>query len=294
MARQGERQMSSLVTRGSVWLIAIAMLVAPTGACSGPHALEQAADARQLATALQAEFSQAVEVSHRAVMSESDPASGESAREAEQARERVKSTERKLNALLVELQYANERKLLEEFHAKFAAYEALDATILGLAVEKSNIKASRLAFGPAREAADSFKLALSKLPSRDAKLRTLVLEAELAVREIQTLEPPHIAEPNDAVMTRMEQQMASLEAAARGALEQLASSTDAPELKEARLSFDRFTKTNADIVSLSRRNTNVRSLELTLGQKRKVVATCEASLRAVRDALVERAQRPTR
>jgi hypothetical protein len=42
---------------------------------------------------------------------------------------------------------------------------------------------------------------------------------------------------------------------------------------------------NAQIVALSRRNTNVRSLALSLDQKQKLVAPCQDTLRALRDAL---------
>jgi len=42
---------------------------------------------------------------------------------------------------------------------------------------------------------------------------------------------------------------------------------------------------NAEIVTLSRRNTNVRSLALSLNQKGKATGACEESLRAIRAAL---------
>ena len=41
---------------------------------------------------------------------------------------------------------------------------------------------------------------------------------------------------------------------------------------------------NAEIVVLSRRNSNVRSLALSLGQKRMLTAGCEETLRALQDA----------
>lgn len=272
----------------------VALLVALLGACNGPAALQRAAEARQLATTLQVELAQAVEASNRAVMSQSDPASSESAREAQAARERVKGAKGKLDDLLTALQYTDERRLLEEFQGKFAAYEVLDSQILGLAFEKSNVKATKLAFGPVREAADAFEQELTKLPTSDEKARGLVLEAVLAVRKLQILEPPHIAEPNDLAMTRMEEQMSQHEATAHGALEQLTRLFGAAQLQSATAALDGLAKTNAEIVALSRRNTNVRSLELTLGQKRKLVATCDDSLRALHQALVERARRATR
>jgi hypothetical protein len=45
---------------------------------------------------------------------------------------------------------------------------------------------------------------------------------------------------------------------------------------------------NAEIITLSRRNTNVRSLALSLDQKRAIVVKCEDSLRTLRSALEKR------
>jgi hypothetical protein len=277
------------------WRGLVVMLVALASSCNAANVLEHTAEARQLATTLQTEFARAVEASNRAVMADSDSASSQSTREVEGSRERVKSTDRRLDALLRELQYPEEQKLLGEFHGEFAAYEALDASIVQLALEKTNLKARQLSFGPAREAADAFKEAMLQLPNAGGgTARGLVLEAVLAVRELQTLQPPHIAEPNDVAMTRLEERMAALEATARAALRKLASSVTPADLQAAVSALDRFVQTNAEIVALSRRNTNVRSLELTLGQKRKIVAACEESLHAIHEALVERARRPTR
>jgi hypothetical protein len=51
---------------------------------------------------------------------------------------------------------------------------------------------------------------------------------------------------------------------------------------------------NEEIVVLSRRNTNVRSLELSLGRKRKVTAECQDALRALEEALAKHAVSATR
>jgi hypothetical protein len=42
-----------------------------------------------------------------------------------------------------------------------------------------------------------------------------------------------------------------------------------------------------EIITLSRRNSDVRSLALSLGDKRKVTAECEAHLQALEDALAK-------
>ena len=55
----------------------------------------------------------------------------------------------------------------------------------------------------------------------------------------------------------------------------------------AAAALDRFMGINDEIVALSRRNSNVRSLALSLGRKRMVTAECEDDLRALEDALAK-------
>jgi hypothetical protein len=76
------------------------------------------------------------------------------------------------------------------------------------------------------------------------------------------LRAPHIAEADDAVMARMEKTMATSEAAARNALKTLSTLVETrsrPRITSATEALDRFITGNQQIISLSRRNTNVRS-----------------------------------
>jgi hypothetical protein len=78
---------------------------------------------------------------------------------------------------------------------------------------------------------------------------------------------------------------------ARGALGDLAPLVDAasrPKLTAAANALDRFVSVNAQIITLSRRNTNVRSLALSLNQKQQLIPPCDQSLRELRDALAHR------
>ncbi len=51
-----------------------------------------------------------------------------------------------------------------------------------------------------------------------------------------------------------------------------------PQLAKATAAFDRFMALNGELVTLSRRNTNVRSLALSLDQKQKLVAPVRGEL----------------
>ena len=111
-------------------------------------------------------------------------------------------------------------------------------------------------------------------------VQALAASAVAAVREIQAVQAPHIAEADDAAMIGMEKRMATAEGTAREALKTLATVPPGsrPQLVTAAAALDRFMAVNAEIVVLSRRNSDVRSLALSLGQKRKLTAKCEETL----------------
>ena len=257
--------------------------------------LEKASQARQIAADLLVDFTKAADAANRAVMAETDEASVAFAREAEQATQTVQKEADALGPVLRSLNYADEVRLLDQFNAEYAEYRALDRRILDLAVENTNLKAQRLSYGPAQESADAFRDALKALapatPAEAWHVQALVATAVRTVREIQVLQAPHIADADAAVMTRMEKEMATSEMTARDALEKLRPLVDPASQRHvaaARAALDRFMGLNAEIIALSRRNTNVRSLALSLDQKRASVAKCEETLRALRTALAGR------
>jgi hypothetical protein len=282
--------------------LAIALMTAI--GCTGPPetALERLIESRRLAADLLIQFTKAADASNRAVMADTDEASKAFAHEAEQATQAVDKDASTLAPILSGLGYADETRLLEEFKSRFAEYRALDRNVLELAVENTNLKAQRMSFGPSQEAADAFGDSLAGIapvdPAKDTwRMKALSASAVAAVREIQVLQAPHIAEADDAAMTRLEQRMAAEEASARSALATLGTMTEPgsrQKLAEATAALDRFKDFNAQIIALSRRNTNVRSLALALGQKRTLSAACEDRLHAVQDALANRDFRATR
>jgi hypothetical protein len=181
-------------------------------------------------------------------------------------------------------------------------YRKLDEEILPLAVENSNLKAQRLSFGPASQAAVEFRQSL------DAAVRAapaanlccadvLAARAVAALLEIQVLHAPHIADAEDAAMTRMEAQMAAAEGTLRKTLDdlmQLIGTKASAQLTAATAAFDRFEEINREILTLSRRNSEVRSLALSLGRKRMLTAVADDQLRALEDALAKHAFTGTR
>jgi hypothetical protein len=252
-------------------------------------------DARRLASQLLVEFTRAAEASNRAVMAETDEASAAAADDARRARQLVDRDVPALRRVLESLGYRDDLRHLDAFDSRYAEYRRLDDEVLPLAVENTNLKAQRLSFGPAREAASLFQTSMNAAvragKAKDACCAEVVAaRARAAILEIQVLYAPHIAEANDAAMTSMEEQMTASASTARTALDELpAMLTPAASssLAAARGALDRFMAVHKEIIALSRRNSEVRSLALSLGQKRKVAAECEAHLLALEEALAK-------
>jgi hypothetical protein len=277
------------------WILAAAAAVAAVlavHACvDGSTVLARLIEARDVASGLHVEFTKASDAANRAVMSESDEAAAAAVEESKRARQLVERNTERLQTILASLKFDQELRYLEEFKAGFDEYRRLDDEVLSLATENSNIKAQRLSFGPSREAVDALRASLDAVVRQapgNWRVEALAARAENAVLDIQALQAPHIAEPDDAPMARMEARMARDERAASETLEQLKAAVGpaaAPHVAAAAAAVVRFSGVNKEILRLSRRNSDVRSLALSLGRKRTLAAQCEDQLGALEQAL---------
>jgi hypothetical protein len=235
-------------------------------------------------------------------MADTDEVSMAFARDAQQTSKLVENDLTTLAALLRSLKLPKEIRLLQEFRNHFLEYQRIDHEILELAVENTNLKAQRLSFGPLREVANRFQSSIESVagtvgPKDRCRVDGLVAKAELAVREIQILHAPHIAEPEDAAMTRIERDLDTLQVTADDAVAELSKLIDAAaaeQITAARTELDKFKRVSRQIVELSRRNSNVRSLDLALRTKLPLTAACDDSLRLLQDALSNEGFKATR
>lgn len=124
-------------------------------------------------------------------------------------------------------------------------------------------------------------------PADRSRVQALSAQATADALSIQVIQARHIAESDDQAMTKMEDQMALADRDARRALadlQPLLPKGDAA-LNDANTALNQLKSVNDQIVQLSRRNTNVRSLALALGQLHTLRAKCEASLQSLSDSL---------
>ena len=236
----------------------------------------------------------ASEAEKSAVMAIHDEDSETFANQAREATVRVEQGHRGLAELFERGGTGDEKKLLEEFSKAFTEFQRIDNHLLSLAVRNTNIKASRLAFGPAAAALDEMDAALARIVMQSTsspdnrRLVRIADDARIAALRIQTLLPPHIAEESEQRMDRMEYLMAQEDRRVHESLDELAAMeklTDDPNLTIARASYARFSDTKTQILKLSRENTNVRSLTISLNQKRKIMVLCLDALANLRNAI---------
>ena len=99
------------------------MLSVAAGCMDGTGSvLVQLTEARRLAAELRVQFATAVEAANRAVMADTDEASGAAAREAQQATEAIEHDVQALHRLIDALGYTSDGQLLDEFNTRFAEY----------------------------------------------------------------------------------------------------------------------------------------------------------------------------
>jgi hypothetical protein len=114
---------------------------------------------------------------------------------------------------------------------------------------------------------------------------------------VYSLESPHIIETTQTKMDEIEADMKDFDQQVRSALKALApvvdkSGRDSLEAVEA--SYEDFQRIHAEIIALSRRNTNVRSFAMSLGQRRNVAAQCQEILFALQRVIHSKTFEATR
>jgi hypothetical protein len=232
-------------------------------------------------------------------MAADDAVAATTANEARASIAAIDQHARELRDTLQALGYGRDLEHLDAFVSRFEEYRRLADEVLSLTVENSNVKAQRLSFGPAADSAEAFRTALAAASQTETGssaccVREQSARAWAALLEIRALHARHIAEADDGEMDRLEARMNASAKAAGGALGELARSVPAALLAPARQAFDRFMAVHAEIVQLSRRNSNVRALALSLGRQQTLAAECEAQLRALEEALAKHEFRATR
>ncbi len=208
----------------------------------------------------------------------------------------LEENRKELSDLLLTGGTKSEKELIIQFSNAFVNLQRIDTNLLDLALRNTNLKAFDLAFGPAAEAISAMEFSLKGLIDRKAKLQdagnitSLALRAQIAALNIQNLLAPHISEESDSKMDELESRMSKEDQIVQRNLNDLALLGNVREdslFKTAVDDYSRFSLIKKQILLFSRENTNVRSLSISLGQKRSVETVCQDILLSLQKAVSE-------
>jgi hypothetical protein len=250
--------------------------------------IERKAQRADLVERMRYSLAAASEAEKSAVMAVTDEDSKAFADQASTATAEVERLRTTLGEILTAGAGQKEKELLASFSERFTEYQRIDRDLLALAVKNTNIKAFALAFGPADRAAQETAATLARFLAKHTtspqKVLLLAAGAQAAILRLQTRLAPHIAEQSDQKMDEMEALMAKDDRELLAALDGLAAQPNLradADLAAARTSYARFSEVRTQILALSRENTNVRSLAMSLDQKRNAMLRCQDALYAL-------------
>jgi hypothetical protein len=232
-----------------------------------------------------------------AVMADTDQLSRSLADQSLQTAAEVERDRLELSTLIKHGPVDSEQNLLKEFDTCWEQFRKIDKVLLEFAVENTNIKAARLSFTQGSKALERFEMSLIDLVGDNAssihhfQILNAVSTALVACFKIQYLQAPHIAAANDEEMDQIEREMMASQQIVSDYLNKLAQLV--PEaaratLRQAVSAYAEFEAVAAQVVKLSRQNSNIKSFELSLGRKRKVTAECDEILASLQAAVRNR------
>lgn len=248
----------------------------------------------EILSRMRANLLTSVDAEKSAVMADTDESSRAFADQSRQAADAVDRDRRELGLLVEKDHTDREIELLREFDACWTELRKVDQLLLQLAVENTNIKAANLSFGKGSLAMKRFEEALSDLNrnkalrKKDNQIAELVYNAITAGLKIHYLHAPHIAAANDDEMDKIEAAIKQQDGVIKSSLsklKQLLPEEKQASLREAETAYDQLGRVTAEVLELSRQNTNIKSFELSLGRKRKVTAQCDEILMNLHEAV---------
>ena len=258
---------------------------------------------REVLSQMRINFLKSVEMEKNAVMAQTDEESQVFADKSLAASTAVEQDQKQLNSLIDAAPMQDERNLVIEFNTCWAELRKLDQVILELAVQNTNLKAASLSREKGAEAMRRFEHALEDVmrpylgAQNEGRVARLLCHAMTSALKIYNLHSFHIAEASDEKMDQIEMQMKAEENEASKSLDELTGivgEKSRQALLQAKTGFTEFMEVTAKVIKLSRQNSNVKSLELSLGRKRKVAAQCDEILVTFQETVQSRTLKATK
>jgi hypothetical protein len=267
----------------------IAFLIATlwVASCGKEPALLRQVQKQGLVNNIQQRLLESVEAEKSAVLAITDEESIEFATQSKRSAAAIDELKIRLAALITEDGRREELEKLAAFTAKWDELREIDARLLDLAVANTNLKAARLL---AREGSDTLDRLIKSidamtLASSDLTVvRSLAMAATAAAR-IQGLLFIHIPESADVEMTTIEAQIRQLRTTVDAALREGGPSASTTATADAARAWVEYQRIVEETIRLSRLNTNVRSFDVSIHEKRSATRACLDALAELRSAI---------
>ena len=235
-----------------------------------------------------------VEMEKNAVMAITDEESKVFADQSLKASDAVEADLRQLDLLAKAGNIAEAANLIPEFRKGWDNLREIDKVLLEFAVQNTNLKAASLSYTKGADSVMRFERAinaLSEIFAEDVRIIKPASHALISVLKISNLQAPHINAAGNEQMDQIESAMKTEAENVKMSLNALSEFSDERSralLDEDRAAFAEFLAVNAEIIRLSRQNSNIKSMELSLGRKRKAAAQCEEILSMIQEAVRDR------
>ena len=257
----------------------------------------------RLVSGMRVNLNASVEAEKSAVLADTDEASRAYADQALQLSAAVEDARLELEVMIEAEKMGREVDLLREFSTCWERFLQIDQEILPLSILNTNLKAYDLSFGSAQKAVKQLEESLYALMNSGAsndkayRINRLSLQTLSAALKIHALQSPHIAESRPDKMDEIEATIQTQDALVNQSLDALSflmNPKSKPLVEAAKAAYAEFWRINTEVMKLSRQNSNVRSLALSLGQKRKTTVQCQEVLAALEETIQSKAYKATR
>jgi len=257
----------------------------------------------QLVSEMRVNLNASVEAEKSAVLADTDEASRAYADQALSLSTAVEKARSDLGVLIEAEKMGREVDLFREFSACWEKFRQIDQELLPLSVLNTNLKAYELSFDSAQKAVNQLEASLYAVMNssdgndKSCKVTRLAMRTLVSSLKILALQSPHIAESRQEKMDEIETTMRtqnSLVNESLDALSFLMNPKGKPLIDAAQATYAEFWRINMEVMKLSHENSNVRSLALSLGQKRNTTVQCQDALAALETAIQSKVYKATR
>jgi hypothetical protein len=198
---------------------------------------------------------------------------------------------------------STEKQLLTEFDQCWSQFKTLDQQLLAWATQDSNIEAQKWSTQTGRKAWEQFELALNRLKQQDPQ-NAIKPEKEIAIAQsliaslkILALHKPHIEAFSEQEMNQWEKAMQAQTDLTKKHLNSLSrqlSKAEQADFNAAYQHWESFQAATQKIVKLSRQNSNLKSIELSLGKKSVIATQCKGLLNELKQTYASQRFQATR